>query len=84
MALFDGGALIDSAHRIIGRGHAEQLVPMIAGLDGGGKAQLILVGCGPGSFTGVRVGIAAATCVGAGVAGRGARVQQPGAGRGCR
>jgi tRNA threonylcarbamoyladenosine biosynthesis protein TsaB len=60
VALFDGGRLIDSAHHIIGRGHAEQLVPMIAALDEGGKAELILVGCGPGSFTGVRVGIAAA------------------------
>jgi tRNA threonylcarbamoyladenosine biosynthesis protein TsaB len=60
VALFDGDTLVDSAHRIIGRGHAEQLVPMIAALDGGGRAELILVGCGPGSFTGVRVGIAAA------------------------
>ena len=60
MALFDGDRLIDAGHAIIGRGHAEQLVPMIAALDGGGRADRILAGCGPGSFTGVRVGIAAA------------------------
>lgn len=60
VALFDHDELVDAAHRIIGRGHAEQLVPMIAALADGGRAERILVGCGPGSFTGVRVGIAAA------------------------
>lgn len=60
VALFDGERLEGAAHHVIGRGHAEQLVPMIAGLPDGGRAERILVGCGPGSFTGVRVGIAAA------------------------
>ena len=60
-ALFnsDGTCL---AHRdeMIGRGHSERLVPMLDEMLGGRRADRILVGVGPGSFTGIRVGIAAA------------------------
>ncbi|HET7604717.1 MAG TPA: tRNA (adenosine(37)-N6)-threonylcarbamoyltransferase complex dimerization subunit type 1 TsaB [Sphingomicrobium sp.] len=60
-ALFDGdGACIARRDELIGRGHAERLVPMIAELLDGRKAARILVGVGPGSFTGIRVAIAAA------------------------
>ena len=59
-ALIEGGALIDERHELVGRGHAERLLPMIEELLGGRRPDAILVDCGPGSFTGVRVGLAAA------------------------
>jgi tRNA threonylcarbamoyl adenosine modification protein YeaZ len=60
-ALFDGsGACIGQADELLGRGHAERLVPMLAELLDGRAATQILVGVGPGSFTGIRVAIAAA------------------------
>ena len=60
-ALFDGsGGCVGKMDEIIGRGHAERLVPMIAELMDGRSAERILVGVGPGSFTGIRVAIAAA------------------------
>jgi tRNA threonylcarbamoyladenosine biosynthesis protein TsaB len=60
VALVDGDALVDERHELVGRGHAERLVPMIEALLAGRRPGSILVDCGPGSFTGVRVGLAAA------------------------
>ncbi len=60
VALFDDSDLIDGAYLELGRGHAERLVPMIAELPEKGKAERVLVNVGPGSFTGIRVGISAA------------------------
>jgi tRNA threonylcarbamoyl adenosine modification protein YeaZ len=60
VALLEGGALVAERHEIVSRGHAEKLVPMIADLLGGARPDAVLVDCGPGSFTGLRVGLAAA------------------------
>jgi tRNA threonylcarbamoyladenosine biosynthesis protein TsaB len=62
-ALFDEtGACFAKADEMIGRGHAERLVPMIAEMvtTTDRRVDKILVGVGPGSFTGIRVAIAAA------------------------
>jgi tRNA threonylcarbamoyladenosine biosynthesis protein TsaB len=77
VALIEGGKLVAERHELVGRGHAERLIPMVAELlaelPSGRRPESILVDCGPGSFTGIRVGLAAAhgLAIGWGVAVRG-------------
>lgn len=73
VALIEGERVVASRHEVVQRGHAERLLPMIAELPDGGRADVILVDVGPGSFTGVRVGVAAARALalGWGVSARG-------------
>ena len=64
VALFDDDHVIAAEHEVIGRGHAERLLPLIAALPENGKADQVMVNVGPGSFTGIRVGVAAAKALG--------------------
>ncbi|MFC4292408.1 tRNA (adenosine(37)-N6)-threonylcarbamoyltransferase complex dimerization subunit type 1 TsaB [Sphingorhabdus arenilitoris] len=60
VALFYGDEPVAARHEVIGRGHAEKLIPFIQSLPENGRADRIAVNIGPGSFTGIRVGISAA------------------------
>jgi tRNA threonylcarbamoyl adenosine modification protein YeaZ len=60
VALIEAQELIEERHETVGRGHAERLLPMVQELLRGRRPASILVDCGPGSFTGLRVGLAAA------------------------
>ncbi|MBL8646671.1 MAG: tRNA (adenosine(37)-N6)-threonylcarbamoyltransferase complex dimerization subunit type 1 TsaB [Sphingosinicella sp.] len=62
VAMIDGTTIVAARHEIIGRGHAERLVPLVEAVlaEAGERPRAIAVDVGPGSFTGLRVGIAAA------------------------
>lgn len=65
VALLAADTVVDSRSEIIGRGHAERLLPLIeetlvsAGL-GYSDLSRIVVTTGPGTFTGLRIGLAVA------------------------
>jgi tRNA threonylcarbamoyladenosine biosynthesis protein TsaB len=65
VAIARDGVVLASRHRDIARGHAEALLPMIGealaeALLGYPDLDLIAAAIGPGSFTGLRTGLAAA------------------------
>jgi tRNA threonylcarbamoyladenosine biosynthesis protein TsaB len=66
VALLDGMHVVAEEHRDVGHGHAEALIPAVAEVVGANPARVtrIIVDTGPGSFTGLRIGIAAARAFG--------------------
>lgn len=60
IALFKDDELSQYYHEFIGRGHAEILIPEIKKIIGDTIPNQIYVNIGPGSFTGIRIGISAA------------------------
>ena len=60
VALIADGGVLAEHHEVVGRGHAERLLPVVRDMLGTRRPDAIAVDCGPGSFTGVRVGLAAA------------------------
>lgn len=70
VALHDGAQVVSEATTVDSRRHTEFLVPQVMTALGGANALMqdvtsIAVGTGPGPFTGLRVGLAAARMLGA-------------------
>lgn len=65
VALLEGADVQTQQFQLIGRGHAEHLIPMVQTVLNDAQATAadltgVAVSIGPGSFTGIRVGLAAA------------------------
>ena len=63
VALLDGDALVGETRLLSSQPHAVRLLPAIEYLLSGcawrlADLDLVVVGCGPGSFTGIRIGVA--------------------------
>jgi len=67
LALLSGGRVLAASHQPMEAGHAEALLPALDALAEGERrlpVGRILVETGPGSFTGLRIGLAAARALG--------------------